>query len=217
MGASDHSYIDNLGASPRCLAQTCACLCGGAAHHPAHNPASTRQAGPTQALQRAGHVGGLCAGLLLGYSMCPVYSPHALHGEELADAAPASPSAEQPAEQVQQQQHGQGPTFASSAEQAAPEQLDDSPTQQALLPAWARSQSRHLVPARNLLKGLSSGLFVDGRSEIRDKDERPLVSRLGAGVGFGISLFSIVAAKVLERTGTVPLPKDISLLDAIGS
>lgn len=39
--------------------------------------------------------------------------------------------------------------------------------------------------------------------------------RWSAGVGFAVSLFSIVAAKILEKTGTVPLPKDISLLDAI--
>ena len=162
-------------------------------------------------------MGGLCAGLLLGYAMCPVYSPHAVHEDEPSPEQAGLPSATEPAPSEQQQvsgelQPGQSlPTsFASTSEQgeSASEQLADSPTRQALLPSWAMRHSS-ILPAQSILAGLG------GKSEIREKDERSPVSRWSSGLGFAVSLFSIVAAKCLEHTGTVPLPKDISLLDAI--
>ena len=94
--------------------------------------------------------------------------------------------------------------------QATPEQLGPSPTMEALLPHWARRHTS-ILPAQNMLNGL-----LRGGSEIKEKDERGTLSRWSAGIGFAISMFSIVAAKVLERTGSVPLPKDVNLLEVIG-
>lgn len=139
-------------------------------------------------IDNLGHVGGLCAGLLLGYAMCPVYSPHAVHedeGDKQQQQPPPSPQQQQlpdgaaaPSEQGQQAAAGlqagdspEAPTFASSAEQATPEQLGPSPTREALLPHWA-TQHGSILPAQQILDSL-----MRGQTEIKEKDERSALNR----------------------------------------
>ena len=157
---------------------------------------------------RPGHVGGLLSGLLLGYSMCPIYSPHHVEsgaGEDgLAENQQPQPEDQDP---LQEDPNG-SPSFASSGGQDTIGHAVASPTAHALMPA-PEEQIREGPSRQNILAALS------GNSEIRDKDERGAWKRWSAGVGFAISLFSIVAGKIFERTGQIPLPKDVNLLDVI--
>ena len=151
-------------------------------------------------------MGGLLSGLLLGYSMCPIYSPH--HVESGVDALPEDKQAHPEDQDPLQEDPDGSPSFASSSTKEAPSHAQASPTAHALLPA----------PERQLLNGPSRQNILaalSGDSEIRDKDERGALKRWSAGIGFAISLFSIVAGKIFERTGQIPLPKDINMLDVI--
>ena len=158
---------------------------------------------------RPGHVGGLLSGLLLGYSMCPIYSPHHVESGPGQDGLPEDPQP-QPEDQDPLQDDSNGsPSFASSGAQDTIGHAVASPTAHALMPA-PEEQIREGPSRQNILAALS------GNSEIRDKDERGAWKRWSAGVGFAISLFSIVAGKIFERTGQIPLPKDVDLLHVIG-
>ena len=154
-------------------------------------------------------MGGLLSGLLLGYSMCPIYSPHHVESGVALDALPEDNEARPEDQDPLQDDPNGSPSFASSSTKEAPNHATASPTAHALMPAPERLLQENGPSRQNILAALS------GDSEIRDKDERGALKRWSAGIGFAISLFSIVAGKIFERTGQIPLPKDINMLDVI--